>query len=281
MRYCFNMSKTKNLGKSQTGFSIIEILVVIIVIAIIAGAGVVFISRKTKNPDIRPNNGQNSQQNNQSSNSKVKDEADLVIHNFGVESLDSIDITTNATRDFTKSGHKGFYVFGDILPGTPVRHNPNYEFASMKEGTKLISAIDGIVGFIKEQTESNDYEVFLMTSEQSNWIIGYDHVTDLKVKKGDKVKVGDVLGSPARQNNGLLRYEFQVNKNDGNKEGMHICPSTLLSSDVRDKYLKQLSDMQNSWESISGLELYDLAKQQPAGCIEKQMTPSYANGQTN
>lgn len=191
--------------------------------------------------------------------------------------MDEVNVTTAATREFVASGHKGFYIFGDILPGTPVRHNPNFEYASMKEGSKIISAIDGEVGFVKEQPDSKDYEVFLMTSENSHWVIGYDHVTNLKVKKGDKVKVGDTLGEPARQNNGLLRFEFQVNKEDG-ANTMHICPVTLLDKTVKNSWIEQLQTSQEKWEQVTGLELYDTAKQDPAGCLMKEMTPAYAEG---
>ncbi len=117
-------------------------------------------------------------------------------------------------------------------------------------------------------------------TKQSNWIIGYDHVTDLKVQKGDKVKVGDVIGAPARQNNGLLRFEFQVNKNKNGQDGIHVCPSTLLAPAVKEAQLKQLRDMQDSWEKTTGLELYDTTKQEPTGCLMKDMTPAYAQGQS-
>ena len=258
------------MRKNQNGIA--HVILIILIVVVVAGVGL-FVKSRTSKQDVRPNS-------NSSNSNQKKDEPDLVIQNFGLASLSSVDVTNNATRDFTKSGHKGFYIFGDVLPGNPVRHNPNFEFASMKEGTKLISAIDGVVGFVKKQDESNDYEVFLMTSEQSNWIIGYDHVTDLKVQKGDKVKVGDVLGSPSRQNNGLLRFEFQVNKNQNGQDGIHVCPSTLLAPAVKDAQLQQLRAMQDSWEKTTGLELYDTTKQEPVGCLMKDMTPAYAQGQS-
>ena len=263
--------KYKTNIRSSRGFSVIEALIILIVIGGLIAAGL-FVGKK-KDQGTSGNGQQNQRQ------SGKKDDGPLVIHNFGLKSLDSVDVTTKATRDFTASGHKGFYIFGDILPGTPVRHNPNFEFASMKEGTQIISAIDGVVGFVKQQSESSDFEVFLMPSENSDWIIGYDHLTDLKVKKGDTVKVGDVLGVPARQNNGLLRFEFQINKNKNGQDGMHICPSTLLASDVREKTLNDLQNMQDSWETVSGLELYNPAAQKPIGCTQTEMTPAFANGQ--
>lgn len=246
-------------------------LLVILVVAVVAVAA--FFVLRSKDSD---KNNSSQTTGNKSGNDDGEDSISL--YNLGIASMDEVNITTDATRDFTKSGHKGFYIFGDILPGTPVRHNPNFEFASMKEGAELISAIDGIVGFIREQPESGDSEVFLMTKENSQWVIGYDHVTDLKVQKGDKVKVGDLIGYPARQGNGLLRFEFQVNKDDGSQDGMHICPVTLLDDSVISSWSQQLNDSQEKWEEISGLELYDTSVQDPAGCLEKEMTPAYAQG---
>jgi len=144
------------------------------------------------------------------SSSTEKTEDTLVLKNFGLKSLDSVSVTNDALREYSSKGLKGFYPFGDKLDQT--RINPNFEFASLKEDTQVIAAIDGVVGFIKEQTDTNDFEVFLQPKDKSMWTVGYDHLKDLKVTKGQQVSAGDILGVPARQNNGQLRFEIQVNK---------------------------------------------------------------------
>lgn len=268
----------RTLRHNNRGFSAVEILIVFVVVGLLVGAGLLVRRRQTniankQNAGVEKSGRQNQQ------NNADQQEPDLIIYNFGFKSFDSIDINSQATRTFSQTGHKGLYVFGDLLPGTPVRHNPNFEFASMKKGTPIIAAIDGVVGFIKDQPDSKDSEVFLMTNEKSNWIIGYDHLTNVKVSKGDTVKVGDILGEPSIQNNGLYRFEFQVNKNKNGQDGIHVCPSTLLAASVKNAQLQGLEDVQKKWETHTGLELYDLNKQQPIGCIEKQMTPAHAMGQ--
>jgi len=269
------MAKNINVENSNnnSGFTLVETVLVIVVLIIIGvvGYGVFSRSKKSNTSHSPPPTSSHSEQ---QTSKPVEDK--LEIQNFGLASMDSVDVTTNALREYQSKGLKGFYFFGDKLSGG--RTNPNFEFASLKAGTQIISAIDGVVGNIKEQNEGGkDYEVFIMPSENSAWVIAYDHLTGLKVKKGDKVKVGDVLGQPAMQNNGLLHFEFQINKEG--QDSTHYCPSTLLASSVRDKQLADLKAMMNSWESKTGIELYDIDSQDPVGCLKKTLTPAEAEGQ--
>ena len=202
-------------------------------------------------------------------------EPDIVLQNIGIDSIDNIDINDYAVREFDTQGLKGFYVFGDSLSGG--RQNPTFEFASLKDGTKAVSAIDGVVTFIKEQSETSDFEVFVQPKAGSAWTVGYDHLINVAVTKGQTVNAGDVLGEPAEQNNGLTRFEIQINKDVGS-ETTHYCPTTLLSSDVKAVVEEKLLEMQKSWESVTGKELYDTDAQDPIGCLKTTMTPAEAEG---
>lgn len=210
----------------------------------------------------------------ESTNKKQSD--DLVLQNVGLDTFDNILYDKHALSAYKTDGLKGFYFFGDTLPGA--RKNPNFEFSSLKEGTKIIAAIDGTITFIKEQSESSDKEVFLQTSENSQWIIGYDHLVNVTVKKGDKVKVGDVLGEPGVQNNGLRRFEFQVNKKQSGQDDIHVCPSTLVAPAAKDVLLQSLSTMMQKWNTTAGESIYDLTIQTPIGCLVDTLTPQQAQG---
>lgn len=259
--------------RNQNGFSAIETMVVMVVLAAIIGA-VVYVMNKNKSE----NDVTQPQQTSQNNREQSSDEAGPKLQNLGLASLDSINVTKEALREYSTSGHKGMYVFGEKLPGTPTRLNPNIEYASLKEGTEVVSAIDGEVVFIKSQADSSDSEVFIATSGNSKWIIGYDHLVNLKAKKGDKVKAGDVIGSPARQGNGLLRFEFQVNRK-GNSDDIHVCPSTLLDTSKKDEITSKLKEVQQAWISTSGItNLYDITAQNPVGCMSKELTPAQAEG---
>mgnify|MGYP000897664163 FL=1 len=210
--------------------------------------------------------------------SNVKNDSTIELQNLGIVSMDSVLVTNDVLREYDSMGLKGFYPFGDKLGGkTDSRLNPNFEFSSLKPGTKVISAIDGEVGFIKKQSETGDSEVFIQPTGGSVWTIGYDHIANVAVKKGQKVKAGNVIGEPAVQGNGSLRFEFQINKDEAGVT-THVCPSTLLSKDVKDNLIEQIAAMEQSWNTVSGMNLYDVASQNPAGCIKKTMTPAQAEG---
>lgn len=258
------MQQNKNLG--QAGFGHIAVLLVVVIVTVIGFVGWTIL-KSNKNDTTQ------KQTTTQQSSEMAEAEADIVLQNIGLSSIDDIDITTQATREFKSHGLKGFYIFGDTLKGG--RTNPNFEYASLKSGTKIISATDGIVAFIKEQSDSSDSEVFIQPKEGSAWTVGYDHVVNITVKKGDTIKAGAVIGEPAVQNNGLTRFEIQINK-DENGITTHYCPSVLLATSVKDKIVADLTAMQNKWESVTGLELYDVAKQSPVGCTKATMTSTEA-----
>lgn len=261
----------KKLNSDQSGFGHVLLVLVVLLVCIIG-----FVGYKTFN---KAGGGSNT---NRSSNTTTKTgstvEAQPSLQNLGLASFDSVDFTENAVREYSSMGLKGFYGFGEKLGGkTDTRLNPNFEYASLKKGSKVISAIDGVVAFINYQADSKDSEVFIQPIEGSVWTIGYDHISSVAVKKDAAIKAGDVIGEPAVQNNGLFRFELQINK-DENNTTTHYCPSTLLAAGVADKWLGELKTMQNKWESTTGLELYDLASQNPVGCTTKTLTPEQAEG---
>jgi len=255
----------RNTKLYQRGFSHVLVLLLMIVVL---GVGFVgwYVMNKSSDDDAKKSD-------NNSQSTETTSEENIQLQNFGIESLDDVDITQYAVREYANHGLKGFYIFGDSLSGG--RTNPNFEFSSLKEGTKLVSAIDGIVAHINQQPDSSDYEVFIQPKEGSAWTVGYDHVVSLNVKKGDQIKVGDVIGEPGKQNNGLLRFELQINK-DENGATTHYCPSTLLAANVKDKTLADLLAMQNSWETTTSLELYNVDAQDPIGCTKPSMTSEEA-----
>lgn len=259
------------MSTNQRGFSFIEVLIVVVVVVAsgFIGWSVLGKSKRTNSDQVQ----QNSPIKN--ANKASAQEPDIELQNIGLQNIEDIDVNMQAVSEYSSKGLKGFYVFGDKLTGN--RLNPNFEYASLRSGTQVVSAINGVVGFIKEQSDSKDLEVIIQPKEGSVWSVGYDHLTHVKVKKGDKIKAGDVIGEPSVQNNGLLRFELQVNK-DKNGQTIHHCPSTLLANGVKEKYINELASMQKKWESSTKLELYDVVAQNPVGCLKPTLTPEDAEG---
>lgn len=249
------------------------LMIVVAVVALILIAGLAYWALSGNKEDSASSTGTSPST---SSSSGASENDDLELQNLGIESISANQVEENALREYDSIGLKGFYVFGDELPGG--RQNPNFEFASIKSGTKIIAAADGKVIDVKNQPESSDYEMIIQPHDNSMWSISYDHLSGVSLKRGDSVSAGDVLGEAARQNNGLYRFEIQVNKDmDGKTE--HICPTTLLADGVKDKWINELTEHQKAWESGSGInDLYDIESQNPVGCLKTSLTPEEAEG---
>lgn len=197
------------------------------------------------------------------------------LENLGVNTIDSIYVDKEYIRNFNAGGRKGLYVFGETIERN--RKNPALEFTPVIKDTPIIASIDGEVSYILNQDQSSDYEVFLKPSNSSPWQVSYDHLTDVTLKVGDKLKAGDIVGKPALQNNGFYRYEIQVYKNDENG-GKHICPTSVLSEAVKDMWLKGLRDLQLQWNQGAQRIMYDTESQEPIGCVTLELTNEEAEG---
>lgn len=262
------------IHRNQNGFSPAIVPLVIVMLAVVGFA--IFRVVGSSNEQGATKEANNEPSKSQTVQVTKEQEKDIELQNFGIATLSDVVVTKDALREFKDKGLKGFYVFGDALPGG--RQNPNFEFASLQPTTEVIAAIDGVVVNIKEQTEVGvtDNEVFIQPKEGSAWTVGYDHLVNIKVKRGDSVKAGDVLGNPAPQNNGAYRFELQINKDTASTT--HICPSTIVAATVKEKLLGELKTMLEAWEQQTGFELYDIAAQKPIGCIQPTLTPTQAEG---
>lgn len=188
----------------------------------------------------------------------------LELKNLGTD-MSNLIVDNNVLREYKTNGIKGFYTFGEKLPGKDIL-NPNFEFASLRSTTKVISPIDGVIGFIRPQEDTKDYEVFIQTFEGSIWTISMDHLVKLEVKKGDRVSVGDLIGYPNLQGNGTYRFEIQINKDKDGKTS-YYCPTFILESNAREILGKKITEMEKSWESVSKLDLYTIEKEKYPGCL--------------
>lgn len=256
-----------NIPKNtQRGFSIVEIIVVVIVVAIAGTIGYLAYNKL--------NDSESKETNTSTSKSATNSEAK--IKNIGVN-LDAYDPETGKAGDFkfTKDEmqfNRLFFEYGFVVPASsagPEKSNPQPTFI-LPLGTKVHALVDGEV-YDTPKLYSGDYSV-MIKGEGSELIFETEHVINVKVKKGDKVKAGDVVAEvsdyDAKNYSGLGLVEIGVLK--GGNPPSHVCPFDYLDDSIKDSTLKKITAFQKSWEEYRGdSSIYDESKVVVPGCISR------------
>jgi prepilin-type N-terminal cleavage/methylation domain-containing protein len=254
----------KPIKQKQNGFALVEVIIVIIVIAVIGGAGY-FILEKNKDTQATSSNAQ-----------EVAKKSEVKIKHLGVN-LDTYNPATNKAGDFefTKENmafNMLFFDYGFVVPASSAgseKKNPQPTFI-LPLGTKVYALVDGEV-FDVPKLYSNDYSV-MVKGEGSELIFETEHVINVKVKKGDKVKAGDVIAEvsdyDAKNYAGLGLVEIGVLK--GGNPPSHVCPFDYLDDSIKDSTLKKITALQKSWEEYRGDDsIYDESKVVIPGCLTR------------
>ncbi len=255
----------KHIKQKQNGFVLVEVLIVMIIIAAIGGLGY-FAFSKNKDTKLTSSNSQEA-----AKMSEVK------IKHLGVN-LEAYDPKTNKAGDFefTKekiSFNRLFYGYGFLIPGSPdhpAKKNPQPTFI-LPLGTKVHALVDGEV-FDTPKLYSDDYSV-MVQGEGSELIFETEHVINVKVKKGDKVKAGDAIAEvsdyDARNYAGFGLVEIGVLK--GGNPPSHLCPFDYLDDSIKDETLKKITALQKSWEEYRGDNtIYDESQDVIPGCLTRE-----------
>lgn len=253
----------KHLKQKQSGFALVELLVIIIILAVIGAVGF-FVLSKEKNNDES------------SSNSTTTSKSEAKIKHLGVN-LEPYDPATNKAGDFEFTKEKMafdmlFFDYGFEVPANsagPAKTNPQPTFI-VPLGTQVHSLVDGEV-YDVPKLYSNDYSV-MVKGEGSDLVFETEHVMNVKVKKGDKVKAGDVIAEvsdyDAKNYAGLGLVEIGVLK-AGNPPS-HVCPFDYLDDSIKDETLKNITALQKSWEEYRGDKtIYDESKVVIPGCLTR------------
>jgi len=263
------------MKQKQSGFTVVEAIIVIVVIGFLTGVGY-FVFNKQSNKQTE--NGTSSTTENNTK--EVAKKAEVKIKHLGVN-LDYYDPTTNKAGDFvfTKAKFTSgiqllFTDYAYVIKGANTstgqdKANPQPTFI-LPLGSKVYSLIDGEV-FDVPKLYSNDYSV-MVQGEGSELIFETEHVINVKVKKGDKVKAGDVIAEvsdySAHGYNGLGLVEIGVLK--GGNPPKHLCPFDYLDDSIKDETIKKINALKKSWEEYRGdTSLYDESKEVTPGCLSR------------
>ncbi|HMT56343.1 MAG TPA: M23 family metallopeptidase [Candidatus Saccharibacteria bacterium] len=270
-----------NISKqTKSGFAVVELIIILVVIMAIGGAGYyVFTKRDSKtsnssstNPDT---NTSDTTKTSNASNSETSSKEAKIKH-LGVE-LDYYDAGTNKAGDFvfTKevlSFDRLFFDFGFTVPANsagPEKKNPQPTFI-VPLGTKVHSLVDGVV-YDVPKLYSDDYSVQVQ-GEGSELLFETEHVINVTVKKGDKVKAGDVIAEvsdyDAKNYAGLGLVEIGILKGGDSGPPKHFCPFDYLDDSIKDDLLAKITAFQKSWEEYRGdATIYDETNYAIPGCI--------------
>jgi biotin carboxyl carrier protein len=256
----------KHLKQKQSGFAVAELLIIVVVLAIIGGVAFMVLN-KNKDTD-----GTSSDSQKTTASSETKSQSK--IKHLGVN-LDEYDPATNKAGDFEFTKEKMafdmlFFEYGYEVPANsagPAKKNPQPTFI-VPLGTKVHALVDGEV-FDVPKLYSNDYSV-MVQGEGSDLIFETEHVINVKVKKGDKVKAGDVIAEvsdyDAKNYAGMGLVEIGILK--GGNPPQHLCPFDYLDDSIKDETLKKITAFQKSWEEYRGdTTIYDESKAVTPGCL--------------
>jgi biotin carboxyl carrier protein len=241
----------------------------VVVIAAVAGVGYMVMNKQdSKTPEVNASNA-----------AEVAETSKAKIKNLGIN-IDAYDPATNMAGDikFTKANFAGglqmiFFEYGYEIAANSVgaaKKNPQPTFI-VPLGTKVMSLVDGEVIDVPK-LYSNDYSVHVQ-APGSDLVFETEHVINVQVKKGDKVKAGQVIAEvsdyDAKNYDGLGLYEIGILK-AGNPPS-HVCPFDYLDDSIKDDMLKKITALQKSWEEYRGdSSIYDESKVVVPGCLSRE-----------
>lgn len=149
------------------------------------------------------------------------------------------------------------------------RLNPQPTFIAPL-GTKVHSLVAGTVVNVPK-LYSKDYSVHVQPYG-SDLIFETEHVQNVTVKTGDKVKAGDIVGEvsdyDAKNLAGLGLFEIGILK--GGNPPSHICPFDYLDDSIKAETLKKITALEDAWEKfVSNDKVYNQKSEPTPGCITK------------
>lgn len=210
------------------------------------------------------------------STTRSADEPPLLIKNIGIN-LDYFDPKTNKAGDFVFTKQKLqfdrlFMGFGFVIPVAVSsrgkdKANPQPTFI-VPLGTPVRSLVDGVVANIPK-VWSGDYSIQVTTDgKMQKWVYETEHIINPKVKVGDRVAAGQIIGEVSNYDKGLPTgfgiVEIGILK--GGNPPYHVCPFAYLDPSVKEKLLDKIKAFYESWQQYRGDATLYNAETTP-GCL--------------
>lgn len=160
------------------------------------------------------------------------------------------------------------------LPNPGFNVHPEY---FMPHGSKVYAVSDGVVSDVPT-LYSSDYSILVTPDDAPSWTLNYEHIVKPTVKKGDRVKTGQMIAEVAplpEHTPGYGKWALMIFKPAGN--GIQsICPYALFHESVKAEMQGKLTQLVKDWETFTGRNIYDEEKWFAPGCTYEKMTEDEA-----
>lgn len=250
---------------NQKGFSFISVVIIVIILLAIA---IAFFNFFIKGSSFYALNFQSKEE-------KLKNKPK--IYNLGVN-FDKFNPSTNMAGDFLFTKEKIFenrlfLEFGYIIKNDQAKKilpSPTY---FLPKGTKVTAVSTGRVVDLRSQGESNDFELLVQPKDAPAWRISYDHIENVRFKKGDTVQTGDIVGEVPlgyeSESRNFTMTEISVFLEGVKPEDIeNYCPYLLLDESVKDEYSQKITQLAKDWEEYVGdTSIYDEQSWVFPGCL--------------
>ncbi|MBS3067467.1 hypothetical protein J4450_02090 [Candidatus Micrarchaeota archaeon] len=203
-------------------------------------------------------------------------EMEPVLKNLGIK-IEPWDRKTNMAGDFlfenknyvddkifTEFAHRVINEMGDKLL-------PEIGF-NVPVGTKVISPIEGVITDVNFFEPSQDYLISIKTHESSPWIVGFEHVYNVRIKPGDKVLVGQELAEVSPSYGKIEFGNVEINVWTGGQNIIKYCPFEFLDNSLKPMYKEKINRLANDWEEFIGKDVYKQEAWVAPGCLLHNIT---------
>jgi hypothetical protein len=198
-----------------------------------------------------------------------KDMTDPVIKNLGVK-FGHYDAKTGQAGDFVFDKTLGM-ALADKKIFTEFGVTRELSYNMVNKDAPVTAVADAKVSEVKVDPESADFTVSLTYND--NWTIVQRHLRDVKVKRGESVKAGQVLGKVALNVNGKTGYtSIELREGSGRGKAASRCPWMFLSPTIENDVLQKYSNLMSQWETFMGdIAIYTQDDQPFPGCVATQI----------
>ncbi|MDO8729093.1 MAG: M23 family metallopeptidase [bacterium] len=235
------------------------------ILLVIASITVVFVGAMLiLNTENQTRNEEKSKQD-ISSESPDLDEPPLKLKSIGIDFEDFK--FTKAKLQFGRL----FMGYGFYIPAgndNPAKYNPQPTFV-VPLGTPVRAIVDGVVADMPTLWSGDISVRITENGKLEKWSYETEHLINPKVKVGDRVSAGQILGEVSDFNHGAPAGfgTVEIGIGIGGNPPHHICPFAYLDDSIKDETFTKMNALFRSWEEYIGdTTLYDESALIP-GCL--------------